>query len=735
MQLHMLSVTLRPPETPEPPSGRRVQEIAGGIPIVLVPNHFLLRAKQFDAYLDLSVEPLECLFNYEFVRRFNNFTTIDLQDEYFQASEQEKVEYASEMSAQVLAQLIRDSFKLCTNIKIGHQFLILQTDNGEMVIDMGEMTIRSRAGQPDGAGSSMKQQPTLEAQSGPLQDSALDVYDTYEIQLSNLNWYYKDYKTLQDFHLIDNYRAEAQVRVLKMIPNIHAFLQKYNALEFQSELPDLRLSLSSFVHKQLLSFLKNFEVSKEESQQAARRLKEQIERHATKQSSAKRFIDHLQTWQGCHVIFSGGYLYLYRDGKQLNYQHSLLIKNCQVAASRALESAIEIVHGPKVHQIQFESRKEADEWTQILRLKIEEYAAIKQIREMNDQEALEDARALEQPTALEQPRALEDAKAVGSDQRLGSGLPSPEVAQGSERAEEQRKEPARPGKKGKRPYKKFVIRCSMRNFHVEYSRDSREKLFEFDLFGMSLTKQQLIAESSTLEIMVQNLCITDFLYAYKNAAYQHILTSSGGALADSPLKPGSDPVFLVRIFTSASSKEVDLNFNRIFCNWKADSILALLEVFCLYQPQPVAPDSEKAAQPGMQKAEPQQPANDAPAVEQIVESEEFQAKMHNFDGSSNACVRAYQRKLIEYNAAEAVLLKLTIRVKEAQVALIHWQSHECLSELSIRDTEITRVVQERGAFLAGHARDMQIYDVTSYPFVTSSNVGGGKAGGQHTLIL
>lgn len=47
---------------------------------------------------------------------------------------------------------------------------------------------------------------------------------------------------------------------LKKIPNLQNLFEKYNALEFISELPDLKVSINQLVHVQLISLAKMFRV-------------------------------------------------------------------------------------------------------------------------------------------------------------------------------------------------------------------------------------------------------------------------------------------------------------------------------------------------------------------------------------------------------------------------------------------------------------------------------------------
>lgn len=117
----------------------------------------------------------------------------------------------------------------------------------------------------------------------------------------------------------------------------------------------------------------------------------------------------------------------------------------------------------------------------------------------------------------------------------------------------------------------------MKNFQVEYKKVNSEQLLRFDMFGMMFVKNKQTQGVSSVDVKLQGLQVVDFLFKYRNPSYQYIISSYDQ-------QPDSKESLFELCFTKAQNTvEIQVDISRIFCNWKADSILAVMEVLKVFK--------------------------------------------------------------------------------------------------------------------------------------------------------
>ncbi|CAD8214708.1 unnamed protein product [Paramecium pentaurelia] len=236
--------------------------------------HFKKNPKHFeeDASMMIQVEPIECTYNNEIIRKWNNFFNIEgVLENVVQIAAQEKLNQVSNQTAIRLDQVINSSYRLELFVLIASPRIILNN----IIFDLGNLSIQSKKDTRN--------------------------YDYYPLTIKNLNL-----KSNQ-FDILKNLSLQFSLERMKGVMN-HP---EKPWLNLSSIIPKVSFILTEKIQKEIsnLDQLIYLQKSEEEKLKKITKEKEQIIKNSKYKGELIKKINFL--WTKRYAIVPGTFLYCY----------------------------------------------------------------------------------------------------------------------------------------------------------------------------------------------------------------------------------------------------------------------------------------------------------------------------------------------------------------------------------------------------------------------------------------
>ncbi|CAD8214972.1 unnamed protein product [Paramecium octaurelia] len=251
--------------------------------------HFKKNPKHFeeDASIMIQVEPIECTYNNEIIRKWNNFFDIEgVQENVVQIAAQEKLNKVSNQTAIRFDQVMNSSYRLELFILIASPRIILNN----IIFDLGNLSIQSE------------------------KDSKY--YDYYTLSITNLNL------KSNELHILQNLSLQFSLERMKGALN-HPEKPR---LILSGIIPPVSITLTEKIQKEISTLDKLIypEKSEEEKLKKLTKEKEQILKNSKYKGELIKKINYL--WTKRYTVVSGSFLYCYQKEHDLKWEDRILLK-------------------------------------------------------------------------------------------------------------------------------------------------------------------------------------------------------------------------------------------------------------------------------------------------------------------------------------------------------------------------------------------------------------------------